>query len=287
MNSRVASAENKEAKLRAIIKDMGSVLVAYSGGVDSTYLLRICKDVLGDNVLAVIATSETYPSQEIADACAMAERLGVRYEVIATDELANEDFAKNPPNRCYYCKSELFSKLQAIAKNRGLNYVLDGSNFEDLSDYRPGREAAKELGVRSPLVEAKLTKAEIRELSRRLNLPTWNKPSFACLSSRFPYGHEITPEKLAQIDAAERFLRGLGFSQVRVRHHDSIARIEIPREMFDKLLDPTTSAQITEKLKAIGFTYVTLDLQGYRSGSMNEALTALAHAAQTGGNRAP
>ena len=264
--------ERKEQKLKSIIREMGSVLLAYSGGVDSTYLLKICQEVLGDKVLSVIATSETYPTQEITDAQTMAEQIGVKYEITATEELAKEEFAKNPPNRCYYCKTELFSKLQDMAKERGLRYVLDGSNHDDLGDYRPGREAAKELGVRSPLLEAELTKEEIRELSRRLGLATWNKPSFACLSSRFPYGHQITPEKLAQIDAAEQFLRGLGFTQVRVRHHDTIARIEVPRESFAMLLTEDTAERIARKLKEIGFTYVTVDLQGYRTGSMNEAL---------------
>lgn len=272
MKDSITSIESKEQRLKSIVREMGSALLAYSGGVDSTYLLKICKDILGDHVLAVVATSETYPAQEIRDAQAMAEKIGAPYEIIATEELAREEFTKNPPNRCYYCKTELFSKLQEMAKERGLNWVLDGSNYEDLGDYRPGREAAKELGVRSPLVEAELTKGEIRELSRRLSLATWNKPSFACLSSRFPYGQQITPDKLAQIDAAEQYLRSLGFTQVRVRHHEAIARIEVPRDSFPLLLAGDTAESIARKLKEIGFTYVTVDLQGYRTGSMNEAL---------------
>jgi uncharacterized protein len=275
MESSEYTMDSKENKLKELVAEMGSVLVAYSGGVDSTYLLKICKDVLRDRVLAVIATSETYPTQEIIDARVMAEEIGVAYEVIATEELENQAFAANPPNRCYHCKTELFSKLQEMAKERGLGYVLDGSNFDDLGDYRPGREAAKEQSVRSPLLEAEITKPEIRVLSKRLGLKTWDKPSFACLSSRFPYGHEITREKLAQIDAAEQFLRGLGFRQLRVRHHDSIARIEVPRESFSLLLNEDVAERIALKLKEIGFTYVTLDLQGYRTGSMNEALARL------------
>lgn len=287
MENSTSLMDRKESTLKEIIAEMGSVLLAYSGGVDSTYLLKVCKDVLGDKVLAVIATSETYPAQEIIDARAMAEDIGAAYEVIATEELANQEFAANPPNRCYHCKTELFSKLQGMAAQRGLRYVLDGSNFDDLGDYRPGREAAKEQCVRSPLLEAEITKPEIRELSKRLGLKTWNKPSFACLSSRFPYGQEITRDKLAQIDAAEQFLRSLGFAQLRVRHHDTIARIEVPRETFPLLLAEGVAEQIALKLKEIGFTYVTLDLQGYRTGSMNEALARLIAQGTTSGGPRP
>ncbi len=265
--------ETKVDRLKEIIQELESVLVAYSGGVDSTLLLKLCGDLLGPRTLAVIATSETYPSREIDEAKVTAQALGARYEVIATEELANEDFASNPSNRCYYCKTELFSKLRGIADERGLKWVLDGSNYDDLDDHRPGRQAAKEIGVRSPLMEAGLTKMDIRMLSRELGLPTWNKPSFACLSSRFPYGDRITLDKLGQIDQAEQFIRDLGFVQVRVRHHDAIARIELPKEDLPRLLANGKGELISQMLKGLGFTYVTVDLQGYRSGSMNETLS--------------
>ncbi|MCL5960411.1 MAG: ATP-dependent sacrificial sulfur transferase LarE [Chloroflexi bacterium] len=264
--------EAKLERLADIIKSLDSVLVAYSGGVDSTLLLKVCRDVLGSKTLAVIATSETYPSREIEEAKATAQALGAPYEIISTEELRDDNFANNPPNRCYYCKTELFSKLRQMADRRGLKHVLDGSNHDDLDDHRPGRQAAKEIGVRSPLMEAGLTKEDIRRFSKDLGLPTWNKPSFACLSSRFPYGDRITIDKLSQIDLAEQFIRDLGFTQVRVRHHDDIARIEVPRESFPALLATRVSERIAQRLKELGFTYVTVDLQGYRSGSMNETL---------------
>ncbi len=264
--------DEKLSSLKNAIGGLESVLVAYSGGVDSTFLLKVCKDVLGDRVLAVIAESETYPAKEIEAAKATAQQLGASYEVIATAELANDAFASNPPNRCYHCKSELFSKLQGIARQRGLKHVLDGSNHDDIGDFRPGRQAGQELHVRSPLLEAGLTKDDIRRLSKQMGLSTWDKPSFACLSSRFPYGERITTDKLARIDAAEQFLRELGFPQVRVRHHDTIARIEVPRELLPRLLTNGTSDLVARKLKDLGFVYVTVDLLGYRSGSMNETL---------------
>lgn len=266
--------DRKKKKLEQTLKDLKSVLVAFSGGVDSTFLLKAALDTLGaEKVLAVTATSSTYPKSEFQEACRLAEELGARHLVIESEETEIAEFVQNPPNRCYYCKRELFGKLTRIAEQEGFAAVADGSNVDDQSDFRPGGRAAIELGIRSPLREAGLTKADIRELSRDLGLRTWDKPAFACLSSRFPYGTAISSEKLEQVDAAERFLREKGFRQIRVRHHDRTARIEVSPAEMNRFFDEALIREVVAALKRIGYTYVTLDLEGYRTGSMNEVLS--------------
>lgn len=257
--------------LKDIIQDMGSAVVAFSGGVDSTFLLKVAHEVLGDNCLAIIGASETMPTSDYENALHQVKELGVNYLVIKTEEMSKEEFVKNPSNRCFHCKSELFTKLLDIAQEKKINWVLDGSNADDLKDYRPGIEAARSLGVRSPLQEAGLTKEEIRKFSKEMGLSTWDKPSSPCLSSRFPYGEEITIEKLRRVEKAETFLKELGFRILRVRYHQDIARLEIPKEDFPKLM-VIDSDTIVEKLKDLGFTYVTLDLEGFRSGSLNSGI---------------
>lgn len=261
----------KLENLKSIIKNTGGAVVAFSGGVDSTFLLKVAHDILGDKVLAVTANSETYPKRELEAAKDFALSLGIKHIVIETLELEIEGFADNPPDRCYYCKHELFSKLTEIARVNGIEYVFDGSNYDDRNDHRPGMRAAKQLGVVSPLKQAELTKDDIREISKEFGLSTWNKPSFACLSSRFPYGTKITPEKLVVIGEAEDFIRDLGFQELRVRHHDNIARIEIGKADLERIIP--FADKIVEKVKSLGFLYVTLDLAGFKTGSMNYTLS--------------
>lgn len=263
----------KLEKLEDIIRNLGSVLIAFSGGVDSTFLLKVCLDVLGkDKVLAVTARSSTYPARELEEAKALALKLGARHEIIESEELAVPGFSENPPERCYYCKKELFGKLVRMARERGFNFVADGSNADDTGDFRPGMKAKDELGVVSPLKEAGLTKAEIRNFSREMGLPTWDKPSFACLASRFPYGEKITAEKLDRVGKAEELLDALGFTQYRVRSHGDLARIEVLPDEIDKFFDSSLREKVTKEFKKLGFVYVSLDLTGYRTGSMNESL---------------
>jgi len=263
----------KLEELKKIFQTMGRVLVAYSGGVDSTLLLKVAKDSLGEgNVLAVTALSPLYPERELAGVKKLIQNLGVRHLLIESNELEIAGFSKNPPNRCYYCKKELFGELLRLAEKESIPFIVEGSTLDDDRDHRPGRIAIQELGIRSPLKEVLFTKADVRELSRELSLPTWDKPSFACLASRFPYGEEITPEGLRMVDEAEDFLFSLGFKQVRVRHYQNLARIEILQEEMGRLMEGALREKVVSHLKEIGFKYVTLDLQGFRSGSMNEVL---------------
>ncbi len=254
---------------------MESVAIGYSGGVDSTLLVKVAVDILGDKAVAMIGRSETYPTREFEEAVRIAESIGARYVIVKTEETDVLKFRVNPVNRCYFCKTELFGKLDQIADREGLRWIADGTITDDVGDFRPGMKAKSEKNVRSPLLEAGLSKAEVRELSRHLGLPTWDKPAFACLSSRFPYGMSITKENLTKVDAAETFLRDEGFRYFRVRFHDErTARIEVGTEEINRLTDNDLRERLVRHLKELGFTYVTLDLQGYRTGSMNEVVPA-------------
>lgn len=265
--------EEKLNKLKEIIKKYKSIIVAFSGGVDSTFLAKVCYDTLGEKVLLVTATSPTYPETEKEEAKKISTFLDAKHMFITSKEIENPQFVENSPNRCYYCKYELFSNLLKIANEKGYEGVMEGSTVDDLSDFRPGRKAIKELGIISPLVEANLTKNEIRLLSQQFSLPTANKPSYACLASRFPYGERITKEKLKRVEKAEEGLKKLGFTQLRVRSHAELARVEVEKEELDKAWQKRED--IDKICREAGFTYVTLDLRGYRSGSMNETLTDL------------
>jgi uncharacterized protein len=260
----------KVDKLRSLLREMKRVLIAFSGGVDSAFLLKVATQELDDQALAVTAASPFFPNWERKEAEELAQAIGANYRIINISEEEIQDFAHNPPDRCYHCKRMVFNKFLALAKEEGIDYVLDGTNFDDLKDYRPGMVALGELGIRSPLKEVGLTKEEIRILSKELGLPTWDKPSFACLVSRLPYGSKITKEKLMQIDKGEELLRSLGLKQFRLRHHGEIARLEVGPEQFPLVW--ANSEKILAGLKGQGFTYVALDLEGYRTGSMNEAL---------------
>ncbi len=264
--------EAREAALDRILRDLPSVIVAYSGGVDSAYLAYAAQKALGDAALAVTADSPSYPERHRALAMRIAREFGLNHEFIRTDEMARPEYRANPANRCYYCKHELYTHLTAIARERGIPVVADGSNADDRGDYRPGRQAAREFGVRSPLDEIGFTKDEIRELSRRAGLPTWDEPASACLSSRIPYFSEVTDEKLRMIEQAENALRDLGFRVCRVRHHDSLARIELGAGEMARALEPEVAGEIDRALRALGYAHVTIDVRGYRLGSLNDAL---------------
>ncbi len=262
----------KLKELKQLLSSYGKVAVAYSSGVDSTFLLAVAREVLGDDVIALTAKSSSFPSRELVEAVDFCEGLGVKHIVLESDELQVEGFSQNPPNRCYICKKALFQNFLKKADEEGMHCVVEGSNVDDEGDYRPGLQAIAELDIKSPLRACRLTKAEIRALSEEMHLPTFNKPSFACLASRFPYGEPITADKLHMVEQGEELLLSLGFTQFRVRMHGMMARIELLPEELPRMLEQELREEVAKQLKSYGFTYVALDLQGYRMGSMNETL---------------
>jgi len=266
------STTEKFYRLQNILKEMRHIIVAFSGGTDSTFLLKVTVDVLGSHVLAVTANSEIQPKHEFEEAKNLVQKIGANQLIIHTNEMQDETFIQNPPNRCYHCKRSIFSAIKQIALEKGIPTIVDGSNADDTQDYRPGMRALRELNIRSPLREANLTKSEIRQLSKEMELPTWDQPALACLASRIPYGISITSEKLERIDQAETYLRNQGIKQVRVRDHDTIARIEVTEKNNIYFLDKDKTNEIIKHFKDLGYHYITLDLEGYRTGSLNETI---------------